>query len=294
MPSLEALLAAGAEVSLVVTNPDRPAGRKLRLQPSPVKQAAVRAGLEVIQPDKARSQELHERLEATTADVAVVVAYGKILPGSLLAIPRLGFVNLHFSLLPAYRGAAPVQRALMDGITETGVTIMVLTEGMDEGPILSSLATEVGAEETAGMLGARLAEAGAELLVGTLGGYVDGRVTPRAQDHEQATYAPKVAPDEARIAWAEPAARIHNLVRALNPDPGAWTTLRGARVKVLATGRRPVEGLAPGEIASGEDLVVGAGEEALELTEVQAAGKRAMTGRELMRGLRPAPGEAFE
>ena len=279
---------------MVVTNPDRPAGRKLRLQPPPVKEVADEAGIEVFQPDKARSPELHERLKASEADVATVVAYGKILPGSLLAIPERGFVNLHFSLLPAYRGAAPVQRALMDGVTETGVTIMVLTEGMDEGPILAAAATEVGPDETGGTLGARLAESGAGLLVDTLRGYVAGRIAPREQDHDRATYAPKVASDDARIPWSDPVEKIRNLVRALNPDPGAWTTLRGARLKVLAARRRPVEALAPGEIALGRDLVVGTGDEALELTEVQPAGKRAMSGPELMRGLRLVPGEAFE
>ena len=292
VPSLQALVSAGADVPLVVTNPDRPAGRKLELQPPPVKQAALEAGLEVAHPDKARAPELHERLTALDPDVATVVAYGKILPGSLLAIPRRGFVNLHFSLLPAYRGAAPVQRALMDGATTTGVTIMVLTEGMDEGPILDAAETPVGADETAGELGERLARSGADLLVDTLERYVAGTLVAREQDHEIATYAPKVTPDEARIDWAMTAAQIHNHVRALNPAPGAWTTFRGARIKVLAV--RSAAGEAPpGLLLDGDDLVVGTGAGALALTEVQQAGKRRMSGAELARGLRPAPGETF-
>lgn len=286
-------MAAGADVPLVVTNPDRPAGRKLELQPPPVKQAALDAGLEVIQPDKARAPELHERLAALRVDVATVVAYGKILPGSLLDVPRRGFVNLHFSLLPAYRGAAPVQRALMDGVATSGVTIMALTEGMDEGPILAAAPTEVDPEETAGELGERLARSGADLLVPTLERYVAGAIAPREQDHARATYAPKIGGEEARIDWTRPASDIHNHVRALNPAPGAWTTFRGTRMKVLRA--REVAGEAsPGRLLRTDDLVVGTGEGAVALAEIQPAGKRPMTGAELARGLRPERGERFE
>lgn len=292
MPSLRALLESDIEVPLVVTNPDRPAGRKLELHAPPVKDAALEAGVEVLQPDKARDPDFQERLRATEPDVAAVVAYGKILPASLLEVPRLGFVNLHFSLLPAYRGAAPVQRALMDGVDETGVTIMVLTEGMDEGPILAMERAAVGPDETTGELGERLARDGAPLLVDTLRAFAAGEVQPQEQDHDRATYASKITSQEARIDWSLPAKTIHDLARGLNPAPGAWTTFRGNRLKVLRT--RVTEGPAgrPGEVTA-DDLIV-TGDGALELVEVQPAGKRAMPGDDLFRGLRPAPGEAME
>ncbi len=294
MPSLEAVVDSDIEVALVVTNPDRPAGRKLELQPPPVKRAATEVGIEVMQPAKARDPELHDRLRRLQPDVATVVAYGKILPPSLLEIPRLGFVNLHFSLLPAYRGAAPVQRALMEGVDETGVTIMLLTEGMDEGPILATRRTAVGDGESAGPLGARLARDGAELLVETLRRYGDGAIEPREQDHDQATYAPKITSDEARIDWSRPAAEIRNLVRGLNPAPGAWTTFRGTRLKVLEAREVSSDGGEPGRLAPGSGLVVETGAGALELLGVQPAGKRAMSGEDLARGLRPAAGEVME
>ena len=199
VPSLEALIRSGVEVSAVITNPDRASGRGMRLRPSPVKEAAMAGGLEVLQPERARSPELHERLLELQPDVAVVVAYGSILPGSLLDIPPLGFVNLHFSLLPAFRGAAPVQRAIMDGHGETGVSFMVLTEGMDEGPVLAIERVPIGRWESAGELGDRLARVGAALLPSTLGAYLAGDLIPRPQDDARATYAPKIDSEQARV-----------------------------------------------------------------------------------------------
>ena len=248
--------------------------------------------------------------------MATVVAYGKILPPSVLEIPPLGFVNLHFSLLPAYRGAGPVQRALMDGVEETGASVMVLTEGMDEGPVLGKSVVDVHDDDTAGSLGERLAQVGAPLLVETIRMYGDGDLTPVEQDHGAATFAPKITTEEARIDWSGSATAIRNLVRGLNPGPGAWTTFRGSRVKVLGTrpyqhsdpleasdatdridaleGNRRADSGSPGEIVWPEKLMVRTGDGALFLTEVQAAGKKAMTGPELARGLRPASGESFE
>lgn len=280
------------DVAAVVTNPDRPAGRKLELRAPPVKDAAVEAGLEVLQPEKARDPEFQKRLRELDADVAAVVAYGKILPASVLEIPPLGFVNLHFSLLPAYRGAAPVQRAVMDGVRETGASVMVLTEGMDEGPVLGTSVVNVRDDDTAGTLGERLAKVGGPLLVESIQMYADGDLAPVEQDHEAATYAPKITSDEARIDWDKPAVDIRNLVRGLNPAPGAWTTLRGTRVKVLRANQSPGEGK-PGEIVDRSEMLVATGEGTLELAEVQPAGKRAMSGAELARGLRPASGESF-
>lgn len=289
VPSLDALVRSGHEVAGVVTNPDRPAGRGYELRPPPVKRAAEAAGVEVIQPDTARDGGLRAWLQEREPDVAVVVAYGKILPPDLLDLPPHGFVNVHFSLLPAYRGAAPVQRALLDGLEETGVTIIRLTEGMDEGPMIAARRVRIGPDETAGELGERLAGEGADLLVETLVPYAEGHLRPREQIHDRATYAPKISSQEARIDWTAPASTIRNKVRGLAPVPGAWTTLGGARLKI---GRvRPAEGgpTAPGLLQVGDDgsLLVGTGDGALALTEVQPAGKRRMAGAEFARGLRP-------
>ena len=293
MPSLQELVRANADVAAVVTNPDRPAGRKLELQAPPVKLAADRLDIDVVQPPKVRDDAFHEWLRAIAPDVCVVVAYGKILPPSLLEIPRRGFVNLHFSLLPKYRGAAPVQRALMDGVAETGVTIIELTEGMDEGPVLAKLAVEVAEEETAGDLGARLAADGASLLARTLPSYVAGVVEPVEQDHAAATYAPKIEPAETRIEWNEPARVVVNKIRGLSPSPGAWTTFRGARLRVLRASRAAGSG-APGEVLDPRALIVGAADGAVAVRDVQPAGKKVMPATDYARGVRAAAGERFE
>lgn len=294
VPSLEALLESDVEVVAVVTNPDRPAGRGMAVQAPPVKETALAAGVEVFQPERVRDPEVSEWLARRAPDVCTVVAYGKILPGDLLAVPRLGFVNVHFSILPAYRGAAPVQRALMDGVEETGVSIMVLTEGMDEGPALAVERTPVGGDETAGEVGERLAKMGGPLLAATLTSYAAGALEPQEQDAAAATYAPKITTSEARIDWGKPAARIKDQVRGLNPVPGAWTTLRGKRLKVLrlAVSADPLE---PGELRiAGDELLAGAGEGSAALLDVQPEGKRRMGGGELARGLRLEPGERLE
>lgn len=289
MPSLAALVGSPVEVAAVVTNPDKPAGRGMDLRASPVKEEAERNGIEVLQPRRAREPELEERLRALAPDVAVVVAYGSILPGSLLEVPPLGFVNLHFSLLPAYRGAAPVQRAVMDGAGVTGVSIMVLTEGMDEGPVLATREVPVEPSDTAGSLGERMAALGAPMLVDTIRRYAAGELRPREQDHSLATYAPKITTEEARIDWRKPAGAIADLVRGLNPAPGAWTELDGKRLKVW--GARPrAATLPPAALEEAGGLLAGTGTTALELTDVQLAGKRRMPGTELARGMRLAGG----
>jgi len=292
VPSLDSLLRSEWDVTAVVTNPDRAAGRGYETTAPPVKVRASEEGLPVHQPQRARDESFATWLLEETADVAVVVAYGKILPAPLLAIPRLGFVNVHFSLLPLYRGAAPVQRAVIDGRAETGVSIMVLTEGMDEGPVLATEEVAIGVDETAGELGGRLATVGADLLVRTLDAYAAGALTPREQDHGAATYAPKITSDEARVDWNQPARRIRDQVRGMNPAPGAWTLLRDKRLKIHRTSLDVQTRLEPGEIASGvDDLVVGAADGSLRLDEVQLAGKRRMSGADLARGVHPARGE---
>jgi methionyl-tRNA formyltransferase len=295
VPSLDALLASDIDVAAAVTNPDRPAGRGMALRPSPVKERALSVGLEVLQPQRARAPEFHDALEELAPDVATVVAYGKILPAPLLAVPRLGFVNLHFSLLPEYRGAAPVQRAVMDGRSVSGVSIMVLTEGMDEGPVLATAEEPIEDDDTAGSLGDRLAVAGSTRLVGVLAAYGAGELVPVEQEHDRATYAPKITTEEAAIEWTEPSFVIRNKVRGLNPAPGAWTPLRGKRTKIWATRARPERGLAPGELDVWDGaLVAGTGHGTLELTEIQLQSKRPMSGVDAARGLRLARGERFE
>lgn len=270
----------------MVTNPDRPAGRGMDLRPSPVKARAQEAGLEVLQPDRARDESFHQSVAALSPDVAVVVAYGKILPASLLGIPPLGFVNVHFSLLPLYRGAAPVQRAVMDGRPATGVSIMVLTEGMDEGPVLARLSTRIEASDTAGAVGDRLAVAGAELLVEALHGYGSGSLSPEPQDDDLATYAPKITTEEARIDWTLQPRPVADHVRGLNPVPGAWTALEGKRLKVWWAEPLDRSDLEPGRVDVSSGFVVGAGDGAVQLADVQLEGKKRMSGEDLARGLR--------
>ncbi len=293
VPSLRALLTSDIDVVGVVTNPDRPAGRGMELRPSPVKEIAVDADLDIRQPERARDPELAQWLRDKGPDVAIVVAYGKILPGSLLEIPPLGFVNVHFSLLPKYRGAAPVQRALIDGARETGVSIMVLTEGMDEGPVLATSAMPVDEDDTAGEVGDRLADLGAELLVPSVRGYEDGSMTPIQQDHAAATYAPKITPDDARIDWTAGSKEIRDLVRGCNPVPGAWTAFEGRRLKVHRVRAAKDRDLAPGEPSLEGGLFAGTQDTPLELAEVQLEGRRRMTGDELARGLRVVTGARF-
>jgi methionyl-tRNA formyltransferase len=292
--SLEALLAADVEVAAVVTNPDRPAGRGYEVQASPVKIAALEHSLDILQPEKARDPGFMSALTELAPDVCIVVAYGKILPLAVLEAAPKGFLNVHFSLLPLYRGAAPVQRAVMEGRQETGVSIMRLTEGMDEGPVLSRRAETIRPDDTAGSVGDRLAIAGAALLTETLARYMEGSLEPEEQRHEDATYASKITTEEARIDWTEPARTIHDKIRGLQPFPGAWTTFAGQRLKVQ---RSSVPGggvLSPGSMSvSAGALLVGTGEGDLVLEEVQLAGKRRMPGIEAARGLRLEGGEVL-
>jgi methionyl-tRNA formyltransferase len=266
----------------------------MRPRASPVKETAEAAGLEVLQPARAGDEKLLGRLTDLSPDVATVVAYGRLLPRRVLETAPLGFVNAHFSLLPAYRGAAPVQRAIMDGARTTGVSIMLLTEGMDEGPVLAAERVPIEEEDTAGALGERLAEAAARLLPDVLDAMARGVARARPQDHAHATYAPKITRDEARIDWTRSAEDMRNLVRALDPEPGAWTTWRETRLLVrrAAVARAP-RGLAPGCIAVGDEVVVGCGVGALALLVVQPAGKLAMPGSDWARGARLEPGMSF-
>ncbi|HEV8651561.1 MAG TPA: methionyl-tRNA formyltransferase [Actinomycetes bacterium] len=328
VPPLEALLASGHEVVGVVTRPDKPRDhRGGRPSPSPLKQAAERHGLEIVQPERGRDPELPARLAAFRADIGMTCAFGFLLPPEVLASFPRGVLNLHFSLLPAYRGPAPVQRALLDGRTVTGVCTFVIDEGMDTGPLLLSAEVPILPGEDAGALTARLAEVGAQVTVETLDALEQGAISPRPQPADGASLAPKVTPDEARLDWGASSARVVNAVRAFTPAPGAWTTLRGRRLKLLearvaagpseaspglpgsetvsgaeaVTGAHPAPaaraagrlGLAPGELELGPGgvLLAGTGDGVVELVRVQPEGRRPMSGPEFARGARPAAGE---
>ena len=232
MPSLKALVDAGHEIRLVITQPDRPARRGMKLTPPPVKMAAVRLSLEVYQPERIRDPEAVDRLRRLEPDVLVVVAYGQIIPRSVLGIPKLGAVNVHASLLPRHRGAAPVAAAILAGDSETGVTIMRMDEQLDHGPILATNSTQIGAQEDAASLTTRLAEMGARLLAETLQ-TIDG-IDPVEQDHARATVAPRLHKEDGEIGWEMGAPEIDRRVRALQPWPGVTLPTKKGRVKVLS------------------------------------------------------------
>ena len=285
VPTLDALARSRHELVGVITRPDAPGGRGLHLQPSPVAERAVELGVRVVKPRSAREPQLATWLAERDPDIVVVVAYGALLPDELLAIPVHGFVNVHFSVLPARRGAAPVQRALMEGDPSTGVTVFRIVSELDAGPVYHSVESEIGPDETAGNLLERLSSLGARELIDTLDA-VDAGVQPEPQPAEGVTWAPKVTVADARIDWRWPASRIVNVVRGANPSPGAWTTFQGARFKVLQATPVDVPGLAPGDLLAGKrDLVVGTGSEALRLDDVQAFGKKAMSGGDWARGV---------
>lgn len=289
--TLEELVTSAHGVAAVVTRPDRPKGRGRALAAPPVKEVAARSRIPVLQPESPKEEGFAEALRGFSPDALAVVAYGHILPAGVLEVAPA--VNVHFSLLPRYRGAAPVQRALMDGATETGVTTFLLERTLDTGPILLVERVAVGPEETAGELLARLAPLGAQMLVRTLDGLAAGSLRPAPQDPALASPAPKIGPEEARIDWSAAAARLADLVRALNPSPGAWTTFRGRRLTVWR-GRAVSggDGGAGSVVATGrEAFAVRAGEGALEPLEVQPEGKRRMSAGEFVRGYRPRSGE---
>jgi methionyl-tRNA formyltransferase len=284
------------ELDLVVTNPPRPAGRGSKLTPTAVADAARTQDLPLLEVDRIRDGAGFDALDALEPDAIVVVAYGEILTPDILDIPRLGAVNVHFSLLPRWRGAAPVQRAILEGDEVTGVTVMLMDEGMDTGPILATHETAIGPEEDAGSLGARLAELGAPLLVETLRGLDEGTIESRSQEHTAATYAPKLLPEERTIDWRQPADAIVQRVRAFAPDPGAITTFRQGRLKVLVARAHPDSGgtladaPALGAVLTGDgNPWVTAWPGLVELVEVAPAGRRRMSGEEWARGARIEP-----
>ena len=293
VPSLRALVGEGFDVVAVVTQPDAPQGRsRSRLVAPPVKVVAEAEDLKVFQPEKPTDGEFLDRLRGTRPDIGVVVAYGHILKTDLLRLPPRGMVNVHPSLLPALRGPAPVEWAIIRGLTETGVTIMQLDAGMDTGPILHQIPDHIAPEITGGDLSEHLAELGAQALVETLAVLEQGKLNPVPQDHSRATLAPKLTREIARIDWSKDAESIARLIRGLDPRPGAWTQLDDVELKLYSARAAAGQG-APGDVlmADGRLLIAG-GSGAVEIFEVQPAGKARMAIDDWLRGARLAPGEA--
>jgi methionyl-tRNA formyltransferase len=295
VPALEALLASEHEVVAVVTRPDAPSGRGRRLVRSVVGQRADDLGLPVLTPTKPRDPEFIEALSALAPDCCPVVAYGALLPRPVLDIPRLGWVNLHFSLLPAWRGAAPVQHAIWHGDDLTGATTFLLDEGMDTGPVLGTVVEPIRPTDTSGDLLARLADSGAELLVRSIDALADGSAAPVAQSDDGATLAPRIEVADARIDWTQPAIRVDRQVRACTPAPGAWTTLREDRVGIGPVLADPdADPLPAGAIRAGRrEVWIGTATHPVRLGEVRPQGRKPMPAADWARGLRLADGESL-
>jgi len=297
VPTLDALLASPHSVAAVVTQPDRPRGRGQKTSASPVKDAALAASLAVLQPPSVKTAEFAGELSALQADIGVVAAYGQILTQQILSTPRLGMINVHASLLPRYRGAAPVHRAVIAGDTVTGVTIMRMVKALDAGPMLAVERVPIGAEQTSEELEQQLARAGARLLVATLDDIAAGRDQETPQDDTLATYAPRLTKDDGRIDWNWPAVRIHNLIRGLHPWPHAVTFAGGTRLILRRSRPAHTESAgAPGTIleASGARLRVATGDGTLNLLEIQAEGKRPMAVRDFLAGHPLTPGARLQ
>ncbi|MFC5803838.1 methionyl-tRNA formyltransferase [Streptomyces formicae] len=294
VPALDALIASDRhEVAAVVTRPDAPAGRGRHLVASPVAHRAEEAGIEVLKPARPRDEDFLARLREIAPDCCPVVAYGALLPKAALDIPANGWVNLHFSLLPAWRGAAPVQHAILAGDEMTGASTFQIEEGLDSGPVYGVITEHVRPTDTSGDLLTRLAFAGAGLLAATMDGVEDGTLKAVPQPADGITLAPKITVEDAHIDWRAPALRVDRVVRGCTPAPGAWTVFRGERLKVVNARLVPDRAeLAPGELAAGKNNVyVGTGSHAVELLWVQPQGKKPMPAADWARGVRISPGE---
>lgn len=287
VPTVEALLSSKHVLKAVVTQPDKPAGRGRRLSAPPVKQLALSNGIPCQQPAKLRDPSVVEELASYSPEIIVVAAYGKILPPSVLDLPPKGCINVHASLLPKYRGAAPINWAIINGETETGITIMLMDEEMDHGPILLQRAISILPEETAGELHDRLALLGAECLIEALKGLEDGSIAPNAQDHDRATFAPMLSKEDGQLDWGQPAEDLVNRIRGVTPWPGATTMLNDELFKVwkASLGPKDVSG-SPGEVMAVEEdgITVACGQGSVCLLEVQVAGKKRMKAESFLRG----------
>jgi methionyl-tRNA formyltransferase len=292
VPSLRALVGEGFDIAAVVTRPDRPTGRhRSRVSASAVKTAALAEELPVLQPDRPGAPEFLAAVQALAPEISIVVAYGHILPQLLLEVPRLGSVNVHASLLPALRGAAPIQRAILEGRTETGITIMQMDAGMDTGPILRQVATPIAPEETGGELAVRLAELGAEALIEALTLLEETGLEPTPQQHLAATMAPKIRREEERIDWSCPAEAVARKIRAFDPKPGTWTLCRGTELKLFG-GRADASQGEPGLVLEASDVLrIACATGAVTATEVQPAGRGRMAARAFVNGRGVAAGD---
>jgi methionyl-tRNA formyltransferase len=295
VPSLERLAAARFEIQLVVTQPDRPQGRGMALTAPPAKQSALKLGFPVIQPEKIKkNEEFQAQLRALKPDAIIVVGYGRIIPPWMLDLPPYGNINVHASLLPKYRGAAPVQWAIARGETVSGVTTMLLNEGLDTGDILLQKEMAIRPEDTAVTYASRLAEMGADMIVETLRGLEDKTITPIPQDHARATLAPILKKEDGLVDFTRTATEIHNRLRGFQPWPGAYTQFRGKSLKMIsATPENTLSNLEPGELRVGDEKIfVGCGRRTvLQLLQVQPEGKKVMAAREFINGYHPAAGE---
>ncbi|WP_066285611.1 methionyl-tRNA formyltransferase [Arthrobacter sp. B6] len=294
VPSLDALVQAGFDVVAVLTRPDAPVGRKRVLTPSPVAQRAAELGIDVIRAARVDA-EVTAKIAAVNPDVAAIVAYGGLIPPAALGVPRHGWINLHFSLLPAWRGAAPVQRAVIAGDDVTGAVTFQLEAGLDTGPVFGTLTESVGPEDTAGLLLERLSHSGAVLLAQTLSAVDAGKAAPQPQQGD-VSLAPKLTLEDGRIDWGQPALAIGRRARGVTPEPGAWTTLDGQRVKLEPVRLRPeVTDLGPGALMlSGKSVLAGTGSHAVELTRIQPSGKKMMAAADWARGMASLESVVFE
>lgn len=293
LPSLSALLESEHDVVAVVTRPAAPSGRGRSMQASPVALLAAERGIEVLTPERLRDPAFVARLTELAPDCCPVVAYGALVPAPVLAIPRLGWVNLHFSLLPSWRGAAPVQHAVWHGDDVTGATTFLLDEGLDTGPVYGVVTETIRPVDTSGDVLGRLATSGAGLLVATMDGLAAGALVAAAQPSDGMSLAPKITVEDAEVRWAAPAVGVDRAVRACTPAPGAWTSYQGERLKLGPVTLLPEDDtLAPGELGVDKNRVrVGTASHAVVLGEVRAQGKKAMSAADWARGVRPQPGE---
>jgi methionyl-tRNA formyltransferase len=296
VPTLDSILESRHPVVGVVTQPDRPRGRGQKTTPAPIKDRAAERGLSVLQPATLKDPAFVDALAALGADIGVVAAYGRILTETVLAVPRLGMINVHASLLPRYRCAAPVHRAVIAGERETGVTIMRVVKALDAGPMLAKASRAIAADETSEEVERDLSRLGARLLTETLDRFAAGTVQETQQDDGAATYAARLTKEDGLVDWSQPAARVHDLVRGLHPWPHAYTFLDGHRFILLRTIPSTEDpGLPPGSViaARGDELRIAAGLGSVLVTEIQAEGKRPMTPRDFLSGHRLQPGDCF-
>ena len=296
VPSLKALYKNPTiKIEGVITQPDRPRGRGQEISLSPVGRVATELGIPVHQPVKIRTEESRALIEAAKLDAVVIIAYGQIIPQKLIDLARLGWINVHASLLPNYRGAAPIQWAIVNGEPRTGVTTMRIDAGLDTGPMLERVELDIGSDETAPELSSRLAEAGAGVIGGTLEKLASGAITPRAQDDSQASFAPILKKEDGLIDWNWSASQIYNRIRGLDPWPGTYSLFRGKQIQLWGRVGERGERRVPGAIeVSGGEVFVACGEASwLRLTEVKLEGRKRVTAREFANGARLAPGEKF-